>query len=224
MAGLLRSARREAQRFRYSPTSKSGFIELNTDDFSPDDLRTCLLEVPGVLQVVGHRLSKAQQNNASLGHAQQRNWKVRTEASVRAGVNDFEFEITTTSNLSDIYLRQNNIAPSVTVMFKDAPSGMLLEAWRLLILGVGHLARFPVQVAAWHRDVTWNGLPNQTMSVFSKFVYENRIWFSDDADSTVFFFEDEAASMGWSKYYHVVAGVQRFWWHNSQRRIYFFEI
>ena len=83
-----RSARREAQRFRYSKTSRSGFIELASDYFSVEDLRDRLLQVPGVLQVVGHRLSKAEQNNASSGHAQQRNWKVRTEALVSAGAND----------------------------------------------------------------------------------------------------------------------------------------
>ena len=100
-ASARRSARREAQRFRYSKVSRSGFIELDTRDFSVDDLRQHLLHVPGVLHVVGHRLSKTEQNNASLGHAQERNWKMRTEALVAARANDFEFEITTTSNFSD---------------------------------------------------------------------------------------------------------------------------
>ena len=221
-----RSARREAQRFRYSKTSRSGFIELASDDFSVEDLRDRLLQVPGVLQVVGHRLSKAEQNNASSGHAQQRNWKVRTEALVSAGANDFEFEITTTSNLSDTFLQQNCILRSVTVMFKDAPNGMLLEAWRVLVLGVGHLARFPVQVAAWHADVTWAGLPMQSLRTFSKFRYlEDRIWFSDDADPSVYFFEDEAASSGWVKYSDVVPGGDPlYWWHNAQRDVCFFEM
>ena len=223
MAGL-RSARRENQRFRYSPTSRSGFIELNTDDFSPDDLRTCLLQVPGVLGVVGHRLSKTEQNNVSLGHRQQRNWKVCTEALVRAGANDFEFEITTTSNLSHTFLEQNNIPPSVTAMFKDAPTGMLMEAWRVLKIAVCHLARFPRKVAAWHADVTWKGLPDQKEKIFSKFMdNNNRIWFSNDADPTICFFEDKAAATGWSKYFYDGAG-RRWWWHNAELRIYFFEM
>ena len=222
------SARREAQRFRYIPSSRSGFIELNTYIFSPADLRTCLLEVPGVLQVVGHRLSKTEQNNFSLGHCQQRNWKVRTAALVRAGVNDMEFELTTTSNLSDTFLEQNGIIPSVTAMFKDAPSGMLMEAWRVLRLAVGHLARFPLEVAAWEADLTWEELPTQKTGVFSKFMDENnRIWFSNDADPSMIFFEDEAASKGWTKYYDRVPGMrylERHWWHNAQLHIYFFEI
>jgi len=223
------SARREAQRFRYSPSSRSGFIELNTCIFSPADLRTCLLEVPGVLQVVGHRLSKTEQNNFSLGHCQQRNWKVRTAALVRAGVSDMEFELTTTSNLSATFCEQNGIIPSVTAMFKDAPSGMLMEAWRVLRLAVGHLARFPLEVAAWEADLTWgyelSEHPNNV--VFSKFMDKNnRIWFSNDADPNMFFFEDEAAKKGWSGYYTVVPGMQywkRYWWHNAQLHIFFFE-
>ena len=41
--------------------------------------------------------------------------------------------------------------PLVTVMFKDAPAGMLLEAWRVLVVGVGHLARFPAEVGVGKR-------------------------------------------------------------------------
>ena len=143
-------------------------------------------------------------------------------------MNDLEFELTTTSNLSATFLEQNGIIPSVTAMFKDAPSGMLMEAWRVLHLAVGHLARFPLEVAAWETDLTWGELPTQKTGVFSKFMDKNnRIWYSNDADPNMFFFEDEAASRGWSKYYDLVPGMRdwkRYWWHNAQLDIFFWEI
>lgn len=223
MAAPLRSARREAQRYRYSKASRSGFIELATDNFSADDLRTRLLQVPDVLQVIGHRLSKAEQNNASLGHAQQRNWKVRTQTLINASANDFEFEITTNSNLSDIYLQQHGIPRTVTVMFKDVPAGMLMEGWRVLMLAVSDLALFPAKVAAWHAEVTWSGLPAQTLTTFSKFMHNGRIWFSNDHDPTMFFFGDEAASSGWTMYVDIVRCGPRYWWHNEHLCLYFFD-
>ena len=57
-------------------------------------------------------------------------------------------------------------------------------------------------------------------------MHNDRIWLSDDSDPTVYFFQDEAASNGWSKYcYDILPGdaVERYWWHNEQLRIYFFE-
>ena len=48
MTAAARSARREAQRYRYSTASRSGFIELATDEFSPNGLRARLLQVPNV--------------------------------------------------------------------------------------------------------------------------------------------------------------------------------
>ena len=47
-----RSARKERHRFRYSGHSRSGFIELENDRFTPEDLRQKLVGVAGVTYVV----------------------------------------------------------------------------------------------------------------------------------------------------------------------------
>ena len=74
---LTPSTRRECQRYRYDDASRAGFVELSDDSVGPDQLRSLLLQVPRVCEVVPHRAgSKAAQGNASSGHAQQHNWQV----------------------------------------------------------------------------------------------------------------------------------------------------
>ena len=63
--------------YRYEASSRAGFIELLNDSVGPEQLRSLLLQVPRVCEVVPHRAgSKAAQGNPSDGHAQQHNWQV----------------------------------------------------------------------------------------------------------------------------------------------------
>ena len=127
------------------------------------------------------------------------------------------------TDLSDTFLQQNCIPRTVTAMFKDAPAGMLLEAWRVLLMAVGELALFPEEVAAWHTDVTWANLHAPTLADFTKYDLNGRTWFANDADPAVFFFVDDATSSGWKQYWHDLHGIRRSWWHNDELSLYFFD-
>ena len=110
------SARKLKQRFRYSKESRSGFIELETDEFSPNDLRTCLLGVPGVEYVVPHALTKTEQGNYSRNHAQERTWKVMFEALRGMIVNRVAPLSLPKKNL--LYVQGKCIRKNIEIVFK----------------------------------------------------------------------------------------------------------
>ena len=208
------SARRQHHRYRYSPTSRSGFIELIHDRFSDVDLQERLLGVKGVTSVTRHRLSKAEQGNISENHAQQHNWKVNNAVG-----RCFEFEITTNSNFSDTHLQGHGIQRTVSAMFKDAPEGALIEAWRILFEAVGDIALFPEAVMEWISDMTWESGAPQKECVFYKYRDATGLtWYSNADDDTDFFTDVDRA--GWIRY---VDFLGRYWWHNHARRQSFYE-
>ena len=183
-----RSARKERQRFRYSGHSRSGFIELENDRFTPEDLRRNLVGVAGVTYVVPHRLSKTEQGNPSFGHAQERTWKVMSEILHRLPCGELEFEITWNGNLSDAYLKQEGIQRTITVMFKETSPLAHIEAWRILLGAVGHLALFPAKVEDWVSDITWKGTTLPTECIF--YTYKDAdglLWYSNADDDGDYF-------------------------------------
>lgn len=213
------SARKEKQRFRYSEHSRSGFIELEHDRFSADDLRQNLLGVAGVTYVVPHRMSKTEQGNASLGHAQQHNWKVMSETLRRLQCGELEFEITWNGNLSDVYLEQQGIPRTITVMFKETAPEAYTEAWRILSVAVRHLALFPEEVDAWISDITWKGLSLPTECVFHTYMDDHgMIWYSNaDYDGDYF---TQAMPKGWVRH---VDTTGNYWWFDEAASRWFRE-
>lgn len=148
---LAASTRRESQRYRYDDASRAGFVELVHDLVGPAQLRSLLLQVPFVCEVVLHRAgSKAAQGNASNGHAQQHNWQVMSVDLQLRGAKPLEFEVTTHNHVKPGALRGRR--PTVTVCFRDPPRGAVAEAWRILWAAVGHLALFPREARSWMRD------------------------------------------------------------------------
>ena len=137
--------------YRYEASSRAGFIELLNDSVGPEQLRSLLLQVPRVCEVVPHRAgSKAAQGNPSDGHAQQHNWQVVSFALQLLGANPLEFEVTKHNHVKPAAL--NGRQPTVTVCFREPPHGAVREAWRILWGAVGHLALFPEKVQEWMRD------------------------------------------------------------------------
>jgi hypothetical protein len=216
MALARRSARKERQRFRYSESSRSGFIELDNDRFTPEDLRLALLGVAGVTYVAPHHLSKAEQGNASLGHAQQHNWKCCSETLC----GDLEFEITWNGNFSDVYLQEQGIPRTITVMFKETAPDAYMEAWRILSAAVGHLALFPEEVNAWLSDITWKGLSLPEKCVFDTYMDADNgmLWYSNSQDDADYFTDD--ARKGWNRYMDCTGNK---WWSNETSSRWFRE-
>ena len=211
-----RSARRERQRFRYSEHSRSGFIELQNDRFTPEDLRRNLLGVPGITYVVPHQLSKTEQGNASLGHAQEHNWKVMSETLRQLHCGELEFEITWNGNFSDVYLEQQGIPRTITVMFKETAADAHMEAWRILSAAVGYLALFPKEVDAWVRDIAWKGVSLPMECVFYTYMNytDGMLWYSNSQDDADYF--TDAARKGWEPYMDSTGN--KLWFHATSSR------
>ena len=234
------STRRERQMYRYEASSRAGFIELSDDSVGPPQLRALLLQVPRVCEVVPHRAgSKAEQGNASEGHAQKHNWQVQSVAL--RGANPLEFEVTTHNHVKPAAL--NGRRPTVTVCFREPPHGAVREAWRILWGAVGHLALFPDKVREWMRDAeekelrelcgrsasgpapppiaslptTIPGPPprvvQETWGTYGYLAADDCLHFlySKGDDEAHFFLESDARRLGWRKFVDEVGA----WWCNE---------
>ena len=123
LPGGYRGSRKVAMRYIYPRTTLANFIELNSEEppMRPAEFVELLSAVPGVLTVVMHPKTKAEQNNYG-DHYQERNVLVYSQMYPEHGM---EFELTT-------YNHEKNWS-TISACYKtqfDRPRAM--EAWRIL--------------------------------------------------------------------------------------------
>ena len=121
-------SRKHKQRYEFSEYSRCGFAELSPSVvMTGEQLFDSLKKVPGVDRVHWNT-PKAQQGNASTGHYMPANIMVYSKSGGSRTTNSpMEFEITRNQ-----HSRHPDAPYTVTVMFKDPPSGLDAEAWRIL--------------------------------------------------------------------------------------------
>ena len=123
LPGGYRGSRKVAMRYIYPRTTLANFIELKSEQppMTPAEFVELLSAVPGVLHVVMHPKTKAEQNNYG-DHYQERNVLVYSQMYPEHGM---EFELTT-------YNHDKNWS-TISACYKtqfDRPRAM--EAWRIL--------------------------------------------------------------------------------------------
>ena len=74
-------------------------------------------------------------------------------------------------------------------MFKETAADAHMEAWRILLAAVGHLALFPKEVDAWVRDIAWKGVSLPMECVFYTYMNytDGMLWYSNSQDDADFF-------------------------------------
>ena len=144
------STRQERARFRYPGGDDVAFVELVNEDMDGETLYKTLEQVPGVEEIYW-QTSKHDQGNPGTrapgvpydgtGHFLERNVMVKSKLFKQP----FEFELTRSMHTKE--------RGTVSMAFKTAPQGQLLEAWRILRHASRERTLFMDKVEEWHSSV-----------------------------------------------------------------------
>ena len=144
------STRQEKGKFRYPKGGDAAFVELVDENMDGDTLYKTLEQVPGVEKVYW-QTSKHDQGNPGTrapgvpydgtGHFLERNVMVVS----RLYKQPLEFELTRSGHTKE--------RGTVSMAFKTAPQGQLLEAWRILRHASRGRTLFMDKVEEWHSSV-----------------------------------------------------------------------
>lgn len=145
------STRLDKVQYRYVSEAEGGFVELGVE-MSEQEFMNTLQKVPGVESVNWHT-NKHDQSNPSTrkrgapyeghGHFMERNVLLKSTLFNRP----FEFELTRSGH--------TKTRGTCSMVFKTAPAGQILEAWRILRCASADRSLFSSReaVTKWHQDV-----------------------------------------------------------------------